>query len=113
MTPTDLIKRVADEKIEFIDYRFIDIQGTWHHFSTPVSQFNQTVFTEGVGFDGSSIRAWKEIHESDMLIKPDPRTARLDPFFERKTLVLICDIIDTITREAYHRDPRTVAKKGL
>lgn len=113
MTPTDLIKRVADENIEFIDYRFIDIQGTWHHFSTPVSQFNQNVFTDGVGFDGSSIRAWKEIHESDMLIKPDPKTARLDPFFERKTLVLICDIIDTITRESYHRDPRTVAKKCI
>ncbi len=113
MTPVDLIKRVADENIEFIDYRFIDIQGTWHHFSTPVSQFNKSIFTEGVGFDGSSIRAWKEIHESDMLIVPDPTTARLDPFFERKTLVLVCDIIDTITHAPYHRDPRTVAKKCI
>ncbi len=113
MTPEQLIKRVKDEEIEFVDYRFIDIQGTWHHFTAPVSQFNKSVFTEGVGFDGSSIRAWKEIHESDMLVLPDPRTARLDPFFERKTLVMVCDVLDTITREVYHRDPRTVAAKCI
>ncbi len=109
MIPEQLIKRVKDEEIEFVDYRFIDIQGTWHHFTAPVSQFNKLVFTDGVGFDGSSIPAWKEIHESDMLVLPDPATARLDPFFERKTLVMICDVLDTVTREVYHRDPRTVA----
>lgn len=113
MTPVDLIKRVAEENIEFVDYRFIDIQGTWHHFSTPVSQFSDSVFNEGVGFDGSSIPAWKEIHESDMLIVPDPTTARIDPFFERKTLVMICDVIDTITKDVYHRDPRSIARKVI
>ncbi|MEE9161935.1 MAG: type I glutamate--ammonia ligase [Candidatus Neomarinimicrobiota bacterium] len=113
LTPDGIIRRVAEENIANIDYRFIDIQGTWHHFSTPVSQLNETVFTDGVGFDGSSIRTWKEIHESDMLVVPDPGTARLDPFFKDKTLVMICDIVDTVTREVYHRDPRTVAKKCI
>lgn len=113
MTPADLMHRVVDENIEYIDYRFIDIQGIWHHLSAPVSQFNESVFTDGVGFDGSSIRTWKEIHESDMLVIPDPGTARLDPFFKLRTLVMVCDIIDTDTREVYHRDPRSVAKKCL
>ncbi len=109
MKPADIIKRVQEEKIEFIDYRFIDIQGTWHHFTTPVSQISESVFKDGVGFDGSSIKAWKEIHESDMLVVPDPDTARTDPFYESKTLVMICDVVDTQTREPYHRDPRSVA----
>lgn len=113
MTPNELVRQVADERIEFIDYRFIDIQGTWHHFSVPASQFHESVFTEGVGFDGSSIRTWKEIHESDMLIYPDPTTARIDPFFKNKTLVMICDIIDTVTHEPYHRDPRSIAAKCI
>ena len=112
-TPEGVIRYVGSEAVENIDYRFIDIQGTWHHFSTPVSQLNKSVFTDGVGFDGSSIRTWKEIHESDMLVVPDPRTARIDPFFRHKTLVMICDIVDTVTREVYHRDPRTVAKKCI
>ncbi|UCD36961.1 MAG: type I glutamate--ammonia ligase, partial [Fidelibacterota bacterium] len=111
MTPADLMRRVVDEKIEYVDYRFIDIQGTWHHFTAPVSQFNEAVFADGVGFDGSSIPAWKEIHESDMLVMPDPRTARLDPFFKAKTLVLLCDVIDAVTKEDYHRDPRSIARK--
>ncbi len=97
MTPTDLVRRIVDENIEYIDYRFIDIQGTWHHFSTPVSQFNKSVFTTGVGFDGSSIPAWKEIHESDMLVVPVPKTARLDPFFWARNLVMFCDVFDGAT----------------
>ncbi len=113
MTPADLVRRIVDENIEYVDYRFIDIQGTWHHFSTPVSQFNESVFTNGVGFDGSSIPAWKEIHESDMLVIPDPKTARLDPFFKSKTLVMICDVIDAVTKDVYHRDPRSIAKKCI
>jgi glutamine synthetase len=113
MTPADLVRRVAEEDIDFVDYRFIDIQGAWHHLSTPVSQFNESVFQDGVGFDGSSIRTWKEIHESDMLILPDPTTARLDPFFQARTMVMLCDIIDAVTKEVYHRDPRSIAKKCL
>ncbi|MFC1747097.1 type I glutamate--ammonia ligase [Candidatus Neomarinimicrobiota bacterium] len=113
MKPAEIVKRVTDENIEYIDYRFIDIQGTWHHFSTPASQFKESIFEDGVGFDGSSIRAWKEINESDMLIVPDPLTARLDPYFERKTLVMVCDIIDTITKDVYHRDPRSIARKAI
>ena len=113
MTPADLVRRVVDENIEYVDYRFIDIQGTWHHFTAPVSQFNESVFADGVGFDGSSIPAWKEIHESDMLVIPDPKTARLDPFFQSRTLVMICDVIDAVTKEVYHRDPRSIAKKCI
>ena len=109
MNAAEVVSQVSKEEVKFIDYRFIDIQGTWHHFSTPVSQFSELIFEEGVGFDGSSIKAWKEIHESDMLVMPDPGTARIDPFFTDKTMVMICDIYDTQTRETYHRDPRTVA----
>ncbi len=113
MTPADLVRRIVDENIKYVDYRFIDIQGTWHHFSTPVSQFKESIFVDGVGFDGSSIPAWKEIHESDMLVIPDPKTARLDPFFKSRTLVMICDVIDAVTKEVYHRDPRSIAKKCI
>ena len=113
MTPADLVRRVAEEDIDYVDYRFIDIQGAWHHLSTPVSQFNESVFRDGVGFDGSSIRTWKEIHESDMIILPDPTTARLDPFFKDRTMVMVCDIIDAVTKDVYHRDPRSIAKKCL
>ncbi|MFC1482045.1 type I glutamate--ammonia ligase [Candidatus Neomarinimicrobiota bacterium] len=113
MTPAEISTLIKEEEIEFVDYRFIDIQGTWHHFSTSVSQWDESIFTDGVGFDGSSIRAWKEINESDMLIVPDPKTARIDPFFERKTLVMICDILDTIDKKIYHRDPRSIAHKCI
>jgi glutamine synthetase len=92
--------------------RFIDLPGTWQHWSQPVSTIDEDFFKEGSGFDGSSIRGFQAIHESDMMLVPDPNTAFIDPFFEATTLVLICDVVDPITREPYSRDPRYVALKA-
>jgi glutamine synthetase len=95
-----------------VDYKFLDFVGIWQHFTQPISEFGEEIFEEGVGFDGSSIRGWQPIHNSDMLIVPDPTTAKVDPFPEVPTLSLICNIIDPFTREGYSRDPRFVARKA-
>ena len=94
------------------DLRFIDWPGTWQHCSFPIDMIDEGAFEEGMGFDGSSIRGWQAINESDMMMVPDPATAFMDPFFEHPTLVLICDIVDPITRQPYSRDPRYIAKKA-
>jgi glutamine synthetase len=95
-----------------VDLRFTDWPGSWQHCSFPIAQITESVFEEGLGFDGSSIRGWQGIHESDMLMIPDPGTAFMDPFFKHPTLVMYCDIIDPITHEPYSRDPRYIAKKA-
>jgi glutamine synthetase len=95
-----------------VDYKFLDFVGIWQHFSTPISEFSADIFEEGVGFDGSSIRGWQPIHNSDMLIIPDATTAKIDPFVKVPTLSLICNIIDPITKEGYTRDPRFIARKA-
>jgi glutamine synthetase len=95
-----------------VDMRFTDWPGSWQHCSFPIGQIGEAVFEEGLGFDGSSIRGWQGIHESDMLMIPDADTAFMDPFFKHPTLVLYCDIIDPITHEPYSRDPRYIAKKA-
>ncbi len=95
-----------------MDLKFSDILGMWQHFSIPVSELDENAFDAGIGFDGSSIRGWQAIHASDMLVVPDPNTAVLDPFTEVATLSLICDIVDPVTREAYSRDPRNIARKA-
>jgi glutamine synthetase len=114
---SDAVKKVFDlikkNDIRMIDFRFTDLPGQWQHFSVPVSQFEEKAFEEGLGFDGSSIRGWQSINESDMLIIPDPATANIDPFIKTKSLSLICDIIDPITKERYSRDPRYVATKAV
>ncbi|MEM4407746.1 MAG: type I glutamate--ammonia ligase [Candidatus Caldarchaeum sp.] len=112
MTPREVLKFVQDNKIEVIDFRFLDFLGTWQHFTTPTHMLKEDTFEEGLGFDGSSIRGWQSINVSDMLVIPDPSTAKVDPFLEHPTLVLICDIVDPITREPYSRDPRNIAKKA-
>ncbi len=104
----DLIKK---EGIKSVDFRFMDFVGTWQHFSAPTRELEEEVFSDGLGFDGSSIRGWQGIHESDMLVIPDAESAFIDPFFKEKTLVLICNIQDPITRSDYSRDPRNIAKK--
>ena len=111
-TPNDVLKVIKDDKIEMVDLRFTDLPGLWQHFSVPPSALDGDSFAEGVGFDGSSIRGFQEIQESDMLVFPDPTTAFLDPFAEAPTLVLICSISDPITGQAYSRDPRHVAQKA-
>jgi glutamine synthetase len=95
-----------------VDLRFCDWPGTWQHCSYPIAMFDEDVFEDGMGFDGSSIRGWQVINESDMLMVPDPSTAFIDPFFKHPTLVILCNIVDPITRESYHRDPRYIAKKA-
>src|SRR5947209_11995500 len=98
--------------LKIVDLKFIDLIGTWQHFSIPVQELSKNLFSEGIGFDGSSIRGFQHIHESDMLLIPDPATAIVDPVLRVPTLSIACDVIDPITREPYSRDPRYVAKKA-
>ena len=112
LTPKDVVKMVKDQGIKFIDYRFMDFPGLQQHFSVPAHHLSEDTFEEGLGFDGSSIRGWQQIHESDMLVLPDPTTATVDPFTELPTLILFCNIIDPITKERYTRDPRSIAQKA-
>ena len=95
-----------------VDLKFCDLLGTWQHVSLPVTSFDESAFDEGLGFDGSSIRGWQGISESDMLLMPDPSTAILDPFTAAPTLSLVCEIADPITHEPYNKDPRRVAKRA-
>src|SRR5437016_11372853 len=111
-TAEDLLKAIKDDKVQMIDLRFSDLPGVWQHFSVPPSAVNIDALEEGIGFDGSSIRGFQEIQESDMLVVPDPTTAFLDPFTPVTTLVLICNIRDPVTGEAYSRDVRYIAQKA-
>ena len=111
-SPRDVLKFARDEDIQFVDFKFLDFLGSWQHFTIPASAFDEGVFEEGLGFDGSSIRGWQPINASDMVVKPDPTTARIDPFPRYKTLSLIGTIHDPITGEGYSRDPRFIAQKA-
>ncbi len=112
MTPKEVIEYARKNEARQVDLRFADIPGIWHHVSYPIQELTEESFEEGFGFDGSSIRAWAAISESDMLLVPDPTTAFMDPFGETPTLVMICDVIDPITRQHYERDPRWIARKA-
>ncbi|RMF98336.1 MAG: type I glutamate--ammonia ligase [Candidatus Schekmanbacteria bacterium] len=112
MSPKDVMEIIKENNIQMIDLRFMDFPGVWQHFSVPVSEFNENSFEEGFGFDGSSIRGWQPINASDMLVIPDPATAMVDPILKYPTLVLICNIVDPITKEKYSRDPRNIAQKA-
>lgn len=111
-TPDDVFKLVKDEKIEFVDVRFCDLPGVTQHFTIPVSFFDKSVFEDGLAFDGSSIRGFQSIHESDMTLLPDPDTAQIDLFTKHKTLNLNFFVHDPFTLEPYSRDPRNVARKA-
>jgi glutamine synthetase len=111
-TPDDVLQLISDEGIEIVDVRFCDLPGLMQHFSMPAGQLTADVFDEGVGFDGSSIRGFQEIQESDMLLVPDPNTAVIDPFTQHKTLDINCFVNDPVTGESYSRDPRYVARKA-
>jgi glutamine synthetase len=108
----ELLKFIQDEGVEMVDVRFCDLPGIMQHFTVPTSSFGEAVFEDGLSFDGSSIRGFQAIHESDMSLFPDPTTAYLDPFRERKTLVVNFFIHDPLTGEAYSRDPRNIARKA-
>jgi glutamine synthetase len=111
-TPEDVIRVMKDDEIEMVDLRFTDLPGLWQHFSVPPSALGRDGLADGVGFDGSSIRGFQEIQESDMLVISDPTTAFLDPFTEARTLVLICNIRDPVTGQPYSRDVRHIAQKA-
>ncbi len=100
------------KQVKMIDLRFVDLPGTWQHFSIPSRELTGELFEDGIGFDGSSIRGFQEIHESDMLLMLDPDTAFIDPVLEVPTLAIVCDVYDPITRQPYSRDPRYVARKA-
>jgi len=112
MTPKEVLDMAKENGVKIVDLRFMDFPGLWQHFSVPIRELEESSFEDGFGFDGSSIRGWQPIHASDMLVIPDPTTAKMDPFYEAPTLVLICDIVDPVTREAYSRDPRNIAQKA-
>ena len=111
-TPSDVVRMLQDEGVEIVDVRFCDLPGLMQHFSIPAHELSEDVFEEGLGFDGSSIRGFQEIQESDMLLKPDPDTAVIDPFTKHTTLNINCFVEDPVTGEAYTRDPRYIAKKA-
>jgi len=112
MNPRELLQFVSDEGIKMVDLRFVDLPGLWQHFSISANEVEEEMFEEGVGFDGSSIRGFQEIQESDMILIPDPSTAFKDPFTAVPTLNIICNVKDPVTLQSYTRDPRHIAQKA-
>jgi len=112
MKPREVLAMCREKEVKAIDLRFVDFLGVWQHFTIPVGKLEEDVFEDGLGFDGSSIRGWQAINESDMLLVPVPDTAVVDPFPTIPTLSMICNVQDPMTREDYSRDPRNVARKA-
>jgi glutamine synthetase len=112
VTPKDVLAYCREKEVRSVDLRFTDFLGQWRHITVPVSHLREDSFEDGFGFDGSSVRGWQSINESDMLLLPQPETSFIDPFAQLPTLVLICNVQDPITREDYSRDPRHVARKA-
>ena len=111
-TLSDLKKSIKDLDIKMVDLRFTDLMGTLQHFTVPIKFLNDSMLNEGLGFDGSSIRGFQQIDNSDMVVKPDVSTAYLDPFTSEKTLALHCNIFDPVSEKEYSRDPRKIARKA-
>src|SRR6516225_946887 len=112
MTGQEVIRFIKEEGIQVVDLKFVDLPGLWQHFSISAREFGEDAFTDGVGFDGSSIRGFQEINESDMLLMPDADATFVDPFTAVPTLSIICDVRDPVTGSLYSRDPRHIAKKA-
>ncbi|MDQ7817793.1 MAG: type I glutamate--ammonia ligase [Melioribacteraceae bacterium] len=108
----EILSYIKSNKIQFVDFKFMDFPGQWQHFTIPSSELKADSFEDGFGFDGSSIRGWKSIHESDMLLIPDAETMFFDPFIEAPTISLICDVYEPATKEKYDRCPRNIAQKA-
>ena len=113
MNAKEVLDFAKKNKCVMFDLKFTDSPGVWQHISHPIWMLDEGSFEDGFGFDGSSIRGWQAIHDSDMLMIPDPATAMIDPFMQHPTLSLVCDVVDPITREHYPRDPRWIAKKAV
>ena len=111
-TPADAIRLASEQGIQIVDLKFTDVPGTLQHFSIPVSQMTEDIFDEGLGFDGSSIRGFQQIHESDMMLVPDASSAVVDSVLRVPTMSFLCDVRDPITKGPYTRDPRYIAKKA-
>ncbi len=112
MDAKSVMDYAAKHDAKILDVRFIDIPGIWHHISFPIHQLNAGSFEDGFGIDGSSIRGWASIHESDMLLVPDPNTVFMDPFRDVPTLVMLGDVVDPMTKQPYPRDSRHIARKA-
>jgi len=111
--PKEVLAFCREKNVRAVDLRFMDFPGVWQHFTVPVGKLTEDIFEDGLGFDGSSIRGWQAINESDMIVVPQPDTAFFDPFTAMPTLAMICNIQDPITREDYSRDPRNIARKAV
>jgi glutamine synthetase len=110
--PREVLALAREHGVRMVDFKFTDLPGTWQHVSLSIHALDEDAFVEGLGFDGSSIRGFQEIAESDMILVPQPGTAVIDPFHEQKTISIVCNIFDPITREPYSRDPRYIAQKA-
>jgi glutamine synthetase len=110
--PKDVMALAQEHGVRMVDFKFTDLPGIWQHVGLSMHGLDEEAFSEGLGFDGSSIRGFQEIAESDMVLLPDPATAMVDPFHEQKTMSILCTVIDPITREPYSRDPRYIAQKA-
>jgi len=113
LTPREVLAFLREHEVKAVDLRFMDFPGQWKHFTIPAEALTEEIFEEGYGFDASSLRGWQAINESDMLLVPQPDTLFLDPFCRERTLAMICNIQDPLTREDYSRDPRNVARKAV
>lgn len=109
----EIMRIIKDKRIEFLDLKFTDLFGRLHHYTITADRADEELFAVGTGFDGSSIRGFQHIHKSDMLMRPDPSTAYIDPFYDHRTLSFLCDIIDPVKRARYHKDPRYVGEKTI
>jgi glutamine synthetase len=112
VTPKEAVDLAKKNNARIVDLKFMDLLGTWQHFSVPISELEEHLFEEGLGFDGSSVRGWQAINASDMLVVPDATTTVMDPFMEIPTVSMLCNIVDPITKEKYTRDPRNIAQKA-
>jgi glutamine synthetase len=108
----EVIAYAREQGLKIVDFKFVDLPGTWQHFSSPIGELSESLFVEGIGFDGSSIRGFQAINESDMLLVPDPASAVVDPACSVPTLTLTCNVVDPLTRQPYSRDPRYIAQKA-
>src|SRR5687768_9124324 len=112
-TAADVLKKLKDEAIEFVDVRFTDTKGKEQHVTVPTAEVNEKFFVEGKMFDGSSIAGWKGINESDMILMPDPDSCFVDPFAKYKQLNITADVIEPSDMKGYDRCPRSIAKRAL
>ena len=112
MAVADVFKTIKENEVKFVDLRFTDTKGKEQHVTVPVKAFGEDKFKDGHAFDGSSIAGWKGIEASDMLLMPDPDSARMDPFYDEPTIVMSCDVLEPMTGKGYERDPRSIAKKA-